>query len=87
MKTTAVIQRGKRKLWDHNPAGAGTFLSMGRVDIELNHLDQHNFQLNQDSSKETSKMDLVMPQTVPFTVLVNSIMLNLLFLRAQMPNN
>ena len=66
MKTTAVIQRGKRKLWDHNPAGAGTFLSMGREDKELNHLDQQNIQLNQVSSKETSKVDLVMPQT--FTI-------------------
>ena len=39
MKTTAVIQRGKRKLWDNNPAGAGTFLSIGREDLDLNHLD------------------------------------------------
>ena len=66
MNTTAFVQGGKRKLWDHNPAGAGTFLSMGREDIELNPLDQQNFQLNQDSSKETSKVDLVMPQT--FTI-------------------
>ena len=66
MKTTAVIQRGKIELWDHNPAGAGTFLSMGREVIELNPLDQQNIQLNQVSSKETSKVGLVMPQT--FTI-------------------